>query len=228
MATSAVLRSIRRRDPASSLISAYKNFSANTSSSCAPAFTDLRYGSLARNFSSKSAGYSISGIDFGSMNSHGSIMGSKVTPSVAAFYQKGLFVGVPSKHHEFYRDFSTIAADKHDNLADDNKKVLRPLSPHLPVYKPQTNSTSSILNRFSGAYLAALVVGFHVLYLKAGSVSLSYSNFYQFFFYSSKLSQLSLEIAAVAMAYHVVYGVRHLVGDFSRYLFPKIGRSKLK
>nr|GMD91562.1 succinate dehydrogenase subunit 3 [Ipomoea batatas] len=207
------------------VIAAKITFTANTNSSLASSVTGTRWAGIARQFSSKASGNEAAGIDLSTVNSHSSDKENKVTPSVTAAYQKGLFVGMPAKHREFQRAFSTIASD---NVTDDGKKVLRPLSPHLPVYTPQTTSTSSILHRISGAYLAGVAFGFHILYLKLGSVCLSYSDFYQFFYYTSKLSELSLEVAAVAMAYHVINGVRHLVADFSGYLFPKIGRKKLK
>ncbi|PSR84091.1 Succinate dehydrogenase cytochrome b560 subunit like [Actinidia chinensis var. chinensis] len=38
--------------------------------------------------------------------------------------------------------------------------ILRPLSPHLPIYKPQLTSTFPISHRISGAFLATNVVVF--------------------------------------------------------------------
>ncbi|CAH9076146.1 unnamed protein product [Cuscuta epithymum] len=199
-------------------------FTAKINTSRAFSFTGSRWAGVASQFSSNSATNDSSGIYCGNVDAD---IDYKVNPSVVASYRKGLFVGLPTKHIEFHRAFSTIA-DRPANISDDGKKVLRPLSPHLAVYKPQTSSTSSILHRISGAYLAAVIFGFHVIFLKVGSVCLSYNNFYQLLFYSSTLSQLALAIAPVAISYHVVNGVRHLVADFSGYLFPKIGRKKLK
>ncbi|KAF4349951.1 hypothetical protein G4B88_002373 (mitochondrion) [Cannabis sativa] len=34
--------------------------------------------------------------------------------------------------------------------------ILRPLSPHLPIYKPQLTSTFPISHRISGAFLATI------------------------------------------------------------------------
>ncbi|CAA0825447.1 Succinate dehydrogenase subunit 3-1-mitochondrial [Striga hermonthica] len=121
--------------------------------------------------------------------------------------------------------YSTVAAgigDLADTSKEENlkKNVLRPLSPHLPIYKPQLSSTTSILNRISGVYLTAYVLGFYLVPIKLGSVSFSYEGFYQFLFYSSKLSLLSTEIAALAFAYHAYAGVRHLLMDVSGTVFP--------
>ena len=102
--------------------------------------------------------------------------------------------------------------------------VLRPLSPHLPIYKPQINSTMSILNRISGSFLTLVVTSFYLVYLKLGPVCLSFENFYQFLFYSSKLTLITLEMTALALAYHVYAGVRHLLMDFSGNLVGKAGK----
>lgn len=99
--------------------------------------------------------------------------------------------------------------------------ILRPLSPHLPIYKPQLTSTFSIFHRISGAFLATIVFFFYLLCLKIGLICFTYENFYQFFFYSSKLILISVEITALALSYHLYNGVRHLLTDFS-------GRKRLK
>jgi len=98
--------------------------------------------------------------------------------------------------------------------------ILRPLSPHLPIYKPQLTSTFPISHRISGAFLATLVLFFYLLCLKMGLICFTYSNFYRFFFYSSKLILISAEITALALSYHLYNGVRHLLTDFS---YPKSG-----
>ncbi|KAJ6868949.1 heat shock 70 kDa protein [Populus alba x Populus x berolinensis] len=90
--------------------------------------------------------------------------------------------------------------------------ILRPLSPHLPIYSPQVNSTFSIVNRISGAFLSALVLFFCLIFLKAGSICFTYYNFYQFLFYSSKLILPVVDVtAALALVYHLFYGIRHLL-----------------
>lgn len=65
--------------------------------------------------------------------------------------------------------------------------ILRPLSPHLPIYKPQLTSTFPISHRISGAFLATIVFFFDLLCLKIGLICFTYESVYQFFFYSSKL-----------------------------------------
>ncbi|KAL5570808.1 hypothetical protein UlMin_020405 [Ulmus minor] len=106
--------------------------------------------------------------------------------------------------------------------------ILRPLSPHLPIYKPQLTSTFPISNRISGAFLATIVLFFYLLCLKIGWICFTYENFYQFLFYSSKLIPISVEITTLALSYHLYNGVRDLLTDFSRFLFLIIGRKRLK
>nr|YP_009270692.1 succinate dehydrogenase subunit 3 [Nelumbo nucifera]ALL55145.1 succinate dehydrogenase subunit 3 [Nelumbo nucifera] len=97
--------------------------------------------------------------------------------------------------------------------------ILRPLSPHLPIYKPQLTSTFSIFHRISGAFLATNVLFSYLLCLKIGLICFTYENFYQFLFYSSKLILISVEITALALSYHLYHGVRHLLTDFSGFLY---------
>lgn len=113
------------------------------------------------------------------------------------------------------RPFSSLAAEQIQTSPNDtNKNILRPLSPHLPIYKPQLSSTLSIAHRITGAFLAASILSFHLLYLKMGPVCLSFAEFYQFLFYSSKLTMVSLELCVLAFAYHMFNGIHHLSRDF--------------
>nr|QKI32008.1 succinate dehydrogenase subunit 3 [Ombrophytum subterraneum] len=93
--------------------------------------------------------------------------------------------------------------------------ILRPLSPHLPIYKPQLTSTFSISHRISGAFLATIVCFFYLFCLKIGFICLTYEHFYKFCFYSSKCILISVEITALALSHHLYNGIRHLLTDFS-------------
>ena len=106
--------------------------------------------------------------------------------------------------------------------------ILRPLSPHLPIYKPQLTSTFPISHRISGAFLVTIVFLFYLLCLKIGLICFTYENKNQFLFYSSKLIPISVEITALALSYHLYNGVRHLLTDFSGFIFLRIGRKRLK
>lgn len=124
-------------------------------------------------------------------------------------------------------DFVCNDLIRRGNLINNRKNILRPLSPHLPIYKPQLTSTFSIYHRISGAFLATLVLFFYLLCLKIGLICFTYENFYQFFFFSSKLILISVGITALALSYHLYNGVRHLLTDFSGFIFQcfRIGRS---
>nr|QXU75656.1 Sdh3 [Hoya lithophytica] len=101
------------------------------------------------------------------------------------------------------------------NSNNNKLNILRPLSPHLPIYKPQLTSTFPISHRISGAFLVTIVLFFYLLCLKIGLICFTYENFYLFFFYSSKLILIAVEITALALSYHLYNGVRHLLTDFS-------------
>ncbi|KAI3979263.1 hypothetical protein MKX01_007739 [Papaver californicum] len=89
--------------------------------------------------------------------------------------------------------------------------LLRPLSPHLPVYKPQVSSTVSISNRISASFLSVLFLSSSFVCLEMSQLCLTYGSFNQFLFYSSKLVPISLELAALATAFHLFYGVRDIL-----------------
>ncbi|KAE8663021.1 succinate dehydrogenase subunit 4 [Hibiscus syriacus] len=118
------------------------------------------------------------------------------------------------------RGMATLA--KGEGEASEPKNILRPLSPHLPVYKPQLNATLSITNRISGAFLTTVLLFSYLLSLKMGSVCLTYSSFYQFFFYSAKLFLVSASVSALALSYHTYYGIRHLLMDLLKVGVPKV------
>ncbi|XP_057525582.1 uncharacterized protein LOC130805000 [Amaranthus tricolor] len=171
------------------------------------------YGARIASQSGVFASHSESGLGF--FNSHFSSVGAakQVAPSFSPLSNPNLV------NPSFSRCISTDSSIKQNyeikEGMGENKNVLRPLSPHLPVYKPQSHSTMSILNRVSGMYLTGMLVVFHLAYLKAGAICFTYPIFYQAVFYSSKLTLVSLEVAALAFAYHFYYGIRHLMEDYS-------------
>ncbi|KAK8651151.1 hypothetical protein V6N13_140764 [Hibiscus sabdariffa] len=124
------------------------------------------------------------------------------------------------------RDMATLATgdvkESNEGETGERKNILRPLSPHLPVYKPHLHSTLSITNRISGAFLTSVLVISYLLSLKMGSVCLTYSSFYQFFFYSAKLSLVTASVSALALSYHTYYGIRHLLMDLLKMGVPKV------
>jgi succinate dehydrogenase / fumarate reductase, cytochrome b subunit len=91
------------------------------------------------------------------------------------------------------------------------KRVDRPLSPHLQIYRPQLTAITSILTRITGN---ALIVGvmLAVWWLLAASVSEAYfavANAVA----TSWFGDLVFLGSAWAVWYHLLAGLRHLVWD---------------
>ena len=87
----------------------------------------------------------------------------------------------------------------------------RPLSPHLQVYRPQLTSILSIMHRASGAVLAtgSLLVALWLVALAAGvAVFNPVADAMQ-----HPLGQLVVFGYSLALVYHGLNGIRHLMWD---------------
>ncbi|KAK4378538.1 hypothetical protein RND71_000400 [Anisodus tanguticus] len=115
---------LRRRELATSSLSAYKILASNTKPSWCTSLVTKCVG-LARPFSSKPAGNEIIGIDLGTTNSCVAVMegknpkvienaeGARTTPSVVAFNQKGeRLVGTPAKRQAVTNPANTLSGTK--------------------------------------------------------------------------------------------------------------------
>ncbi|KAF5730776.1 succinate dehydrogenase subunit 3 [Tripterygium wilfordii] len=120
-----------------------------------------------------------------------------------------------------FASFSTAVGNT--EVTANTMNTLRPLSPHLPIYKPQLSSTVSIFNRISGASLAAAFFAFHLLCLKMGPICFTYFPFYKIFFYTSQLAPSFAGIASLALSYHTFMGIRHFLAESSGFRFLRIG-----
>ena len=87
----------------------------------------------------------------------------------------------------------------------------RPLSPHLQVYRPQLTSVMSIMHRASGAVLAtgALILVVWLTALAAGDDVFGYVTAAL----HHPVGQLVLFGYSLALVYHGLNGVRHLLWD---------------
>ena len=96
----------------------------------------------------------------------------------------------------------------------DTKRVARPLSPHLQVYRPQLTSITSILTRITGN---ALIVGamLAVWWLLSAAISDTYFEMANAVVTSWFGDLVSLG-SAWAIWYHLLAGVRHLIFDTGR------------
>ncbi|MDB2531632.1 succinate dehydrogenase, cytochrome b556 subunit [Alphaproteobacteria bacterium] len=87
----------------------------------------------------------------------------------------------------------------------------RPLSPHLQVYRPQLTSIMSIMHRVSGAVLAtgSLLVALWLMALAAGAAVFNpVADAMQ-----RPLGQLVVFGYSLALVYHGLNGIRHLMWD---------------
>ena len=87
----------------------------------------------------------------------------------------------------------------------------RPLSPHLQVYRPQLTSVMSIMHRASGAVLATgslLVVLWLVALASGAAVFNPVADGMQ-----HPLGQLVMFGYSLALVYHGLNGIRHLMWD---------------
>ena len=91
------------------------------------------------------------------------------------------------------------------------KRVERPLSPHLQIYRPQLTSFTSILTRITGN---ALIVGvlLAVWWLLAAATSPAYFEMANAVA-TSWFGYLIFTLSAWALWYHYLAGLRHLYFD---------------
>jgi succinate dehydrogenase / fumarate reductase cytochrome b subunit len=88
----------------------------------------------------------------------------------------------------------------------------RPLSPHLMIYKPQLTSVMSITHRITGAFLVAgsLLL---VCWVIAMAMGAEYFACVQSLA-GSLIGQIVLFGFSIAVYYHSLNGIRHLLWDF--------------
>ncbi|KAI9551548.1 hypothetical protein GHT06_021881 [Daphnia sinensis] len=99
-----------------------------------------------------------------------------------------------------------------ENFEDKNKRLQRPISPHLTVYKFQSNMALSITHRFTGLAQNGFIYG-----LALGAMTLPAS----FPYYLGLLEAAHLPLVVLAgkvliafpFSYHLINGIRHLVWD---------------
>nr|YP_007890526.1 succinate dehydrogenase subunit 3 [Andalucia godoyi]AGH24020.1 succinate dehydrogenase subunit 3 [Andalucia godoyi] len=98
-------------------------------------------------------------------------------------------------------------------------KTIRPLSPHLSIYKPQLTSTLSIFHRMTGAglsvflFLSVLSYQFYLIFAPSCSLLRSFGDLIN----HSTNHWMFLSLAFLilfAFYYHVCNGIRHLFWDF--------------
>ena len=98
-------------------------------------------------------------------------------------------------------------------MADVNRGD-RPLSPHLQVYRPQLTSITSILTRITGNALivAAVLIVWWLLAAATGPEYFATANA----FVTSWFGDLVFTLSLLAIWYHYLAGLRHLIFDAGR------------
>ena len=98
-------------------------------------------------------------------------------------------------------------------MAND-KSAVRPLSPHLQIYKPMLIMMMSIMHRITGMglYFGIILLAW---WLTAASISDSYFDFVQGFF-GHWFGRLLLFGFTWALIHHALGGLRHLLWDTGR------------
>jgi succinate dehydrogenase / fumarate reductase, cytochrome b subunit len=103
----------------------------------------------------------------------------------------------------------------------------RPLSPHLSVYRMSRYTlATSIANRFTGVALSAglLLLVYWLVAVAGGARSYAYA----LRVLSARPTQLIYAALIVAVCYHLVAGLRHLVWDTGRALERAQSRSSAR
>ncbi len=97
-----------------------------------------------------------------------------------------------------------------ESIKKQSDKSMRPLSPHLGIYKPQISSTLSILHRASGVvnFLGLFIFVWWIVGLTFLPQSLSDSCIWGFF--NTTLGYLILVLWSFSLFFHFCTGIRHL------------------
>lgn len=94
------------------------------------------------------------------------------------------------------------------------KRVARPLSPHLQIYRPQITSITSILTRITGnaMLVATVLIVWWLVAAATGEDAFNTANG----FITSWFGKLVMTLSVLGMWYHLLAGLRHLIWDTGR------------
>lgn len=97
--------------------------------------------------------------------------------------------------------------------------INRPLSPHLTIYRPQLTTITSILVRITGnaLILAALLIIWWFVAAATGPAAFARADYV----ITSWLGKLVMLGSILALWYHLLGGIRHLIWDSGRMLDVK-------
>ncbi|XP_011305336.1 succinate dehydrogenase cytochrome b560 subunit, mitochondrial [Fopius arisanus] len=114
-----------------------------------------------------------------------------------------------------------VAVQACESYAEKNKRLKRPMSPHLTIYKPQLTSMLSITHRGTGMALAfyATGAGAASLFLPGG-MNCVLDSIAAMELASPLLFLMKFAVAWPTM-YHYLNGIRHLAWDMGQFLTIK-------
>ena len=94
------------------------------------------------------------------------------------------------------------------------KRVARPLSPHLQIYRPQITSITSIMTRITGnaMLVATVLIVWWLVAAATGEDAFNTANG----FITSWFGKLVMTLSVLGMWYHLLAGLRHLIWDTGR------------
>jgi succinate dehydrogenase / fumarate reductase, cytochrome b subunit len=95
-----------------------------------------------------------------------------------------------------------------------SKPTIRPLSPHLQIYRPMLSMMMSIMHRITGMVLSAGII-LLVWWFTAASISDDYFNLVNSFF-AHWFGRLVLFGFTWALMHHMLGGLRHFIWDTGR------------
>ena len=96
------------------------------------------------------------------------------------------------------------------------KQRIRPLSPHLTIYKPQATSLLSIFHRVAGSLLGFILITFFLVFnFHVAFIGSSFQYCFYFDFFSVMPFLFVAYFFLGVMFYHISNGIRHLSWDLA-------------
>ena len=115
-------------------------------------------------------------------------------------------------------NMKSVSPQEHQMLKeqfwDKNKRLNRPISPHLTIYKPQMTSMLSITHRGTGLAQSVILTGFAVGAIASNSTFPIFLAYLQSWKFGGALIFLGKFAIAWPVTYHLFNGLRHLVSLF--------------
>ncbi|XP_071844008.1 succinate dehydrogenase cytochrome b560 subunit, mitochondrial-like [Apostichopus japonicus] len=108
---------------------------------------------------------------------------------------------------------ATTAKEEQDQFWEKNRKLNRPMSPHLTIYKPQITTMLSITHRATGIALTGVLYAFGLTMSVLPGDFATYLALVQSWSVGPALIGLTKFGIAWPMAFHTLNGVRHLCWD---------------